>query len=214
MNPPFTTEQFFEIIEQYNLAVWPMQFVLNLLALVAVALLIRHRASSDRAISSILAILWAWTGIAYHLLFFTNINKAAYAFGMLCLAGAGAFLWAGVIKKQLEFASTVTYRRVLGIVLLVFSLGIYPILSELFGHGYPATPTFGLPCPSTIFTIGMLCFLTTPYPRYVYIAPVLWSVIGSQAAFLFGVYQDLGLLAGGIIGVFLMIKSKQAAIVH
>jgi hypothetical protein len=208
MNPPFTTEQFFEIIEHYNLAVWPVQFALNSLAFLAVALLIWRNEYSSRVISAILAILWAWTGIAYHLVFFTTINKAAYAFGVICLAGASAFVWAGVIKKQLEFTSTMTYRRVLGIMLVVFSLGIYPILSNLFGHGYPTVPTFGLPCPTTIFTIGMLCFLATPYPRYVHFAPVLWSVIGVQAAFLFGVYQDLGLLVSGIIGVFLMIKPR------
>jgi hypothetical protein len=48
-----------------------------------------------------------------------------------------------------------------------------------------------LPCPTTIFTIGVLCFLATPHPRYVLLTPILWSVVGTQAAFLFGVHQDL-----------------------
>jgi hypothetical protein len=54
----------------------------------------------------------------------------------------------------------------------------------------------------------MLCFLKKPYPRYVLMAPVLWSVIGVQAAVLFGVYQDLGLLISAIVGIYLMVKSK------
>jgi multidrug transporter EmrE-like cation transporter len=191
MNPPFTTEQFFEIIAQYNQAIWPMQLGLNLLALIAIGLLIWRRPYSGRSIPTILALLWAWAGIAYHLFYFTTINKAAFAFGVVCLAGAGAFLWAGVIKARMEFTSTVKTRRVLSIILVAFSLVVYPVLSAPLGHGYPIMPTFGLPCPTTIFTIGVLCFLATPHPRYVLLTPILWSVVGTQAAFLFGVHQDL-----------------------
>jgi hypothetical protein len=211
MNPPFTTEQFFEVMAQYNQAVWPMQLGLNLLAIIAIGLLICWRPYSGRSISAILAILWVWTGIAYHLIYFTTINKAAFAFGGIFLAGAGAFLWAGSIKAKMEFTSTVIIRRVLGIFLVVFSLVIYPLLSVMLGHGYPYMPTFGLPCPTTIFTIGMLCFVATPHPRYVLVAPILWSAVGTQAAFLFGVYQDLALLVSGLIGVLLIFQSKKTA---
>ena len=208
MKPPFTTEQFFEVMALYNEAMWPMQLVLNLLAIVAIGLLIWHRTYSDRLIAAILALLWVWTGTAYHLMYFTTINTAAFAFGAICLAGASAFLWTGVIRGQMAFAPTTALRSVLGVVLVAFSLVIYPILSSLLGHSYPAMPTFGLPCPTTIFTVGMLCFLSKPYPRYILAAPILWSIIGAQAAFLFGVYQDLGLLAAGIVGIYLIVRSK------
>jgi hypothetical protein len=72
-------------------------------------------------------------------------------------------------------------------------------------------PTFGLPCPTTIFTIGTLCLLRTPFPRHVLGAPFLWAAIGSQAAFLLGVYQDLGLLAAGLIGAGLLLKPQWLA---
>ena len=182
---------------------------MNLIALAAIGLWIWSRPNSGRLISAVLALLWAWTGIVYHLIFFTAINQAAFAFGAVFLAGSGAFLWAGVVKGQLVFSSANMIRRGLGSVLVVFALLVYPALSAYFGHRYPQMPTFGLPCPTTIFTIGMLCFLAAPYPRYVLAAPVLWSAVGSQAAFLLGVYQDLGLLAAGIIAVFLIVKSKR-----
>ena len=66
MEVPFTTEQFFSVIEQYNEAVWPVQVVLNLLAIAAIVLLIRNRSYSGRAISTVLALLWLWTALAYH----------------------------------------------------------------------------------------------------------------------------------------------------
>lgn len=211
MSLPFTAEQFFDLFRQYNEAVWPAQLALNLLALVAIGLRVWRRPHSSRLISGILGILWAWTGVVYHLIYFTSINKAAFAFGAICLAGSGAFLWAGVIKGQLEFSSTVVTHRVVGSVLVAFALLVYPALSAFFGHGYLAMPTFGLPCPTTIFTIGMMCFVAAPFPRYVLAAPILWSAVGSQAAFLLSVYQDLGLLLAGIIAVFLIVQSKRAS---
>lgn len=211
MKLPFTAEQFFDLFRQYNEAVWPAQIVLNLLALAAVGLWIWWRPNSGRLISAILGLLWAWTGIAYHLIYFTAINKAAFAFGMVFLAGSGAFLWAGVIKGQLAFTSANVIHRILGSVLVVYALLLYPALSGLFGHGYPAMPTFGVPCPTTIFTIGMLYLLSAPFPRYVLAAPVMWSAVGSQAAFLLGAYQDFGLLVAGIIAIFLIRGAKWQA---
>ena len=55
------------------------------------------------------------------------------------------------------------------------------MLSVWLGHAYPAMPTFGAPCPTTLFTIGMLCFLVPPYPRAPLVAPILWAVVGSRS---------------------------------
>jgi hypothetical protein len=40
MKLPFTPEQFFEVFRQYNEAVWPTQLALNLVALIAIGLLV------------------------------------------------------------------------------------------------------------------------------------------------------------------------------
>lgn len=45
-----------------------------------------------------------------------------------------------------------------GIALIADALVLYPVWSAYSGHSYPETATFGLPCPTTIFTIGVLCF--------------------------------------------------------
>lgn len=210
MRLPFTANQFFDVFRQYNEAVWPAQIALTLLAIVAISLCIWRRPRCDRLISGILGLLWTWTGVAYHLVYFSAINKAAFAFGAVFIAGSAAFLWAGVVKGQLAFTTANAMNRVLGSILLVYAILIYPALSVLLGHPYPAMPTFGLPCPTTIFTIGMLCFLTAPFPKYVLVAPVLWAAVGSQAAFLFGVYADVGLLVAGIVAIYLFAESYRA----
>jgi hypothetical protein len=91
-----------------------------------------------------------------------------------------------------------------GGVLILYAMVAYPIIGTLLGHGYPRSPSFGVaPCPTTIFTIGMLAFLSAPFPRYVFAIPIAWALIGSQAALQFGVYEDLGLLVAGLAAVWL-----------
>lgn len=150
-------------------------------------------------------------GLAYHLAFFSSINPLAYAFAGLSLVAAGFFLWQGVVRRQLEFKLNAGARTPAGLGLIVFALVVYPIWSYFAGHRYPALPTFGLPCPTTIFTIGLLAFLVAPYPRSPFVVPVLWCFVGSQAAFIFDVPQDLGLVVAGVVGIVLLARSKGTA---
>ncbi|MGM0541188.1 MAG: DUF6064 family protein [Pseudomonadota bacterium] len=209
MKLPFTIEEFFSIIREYNEALWPAQMFLVCLALAAIFLILRPRRWSGVGVSAILAFLWAWLAITYHLAFFTRINPLAYVFSAVSLGGAFIFLWQGVVRRQLQFAWVGDGRALVGTVLVVFALVVYPIWSWYAGHPYPHMPTFGLPCPTTIFTIGLLAFLVPPYPRSPFIVPILWCFVGGQAAFLFGVHQDLGLIAAAVVGVVLLARPKK-----
>lgn len=214
MEPPFTIEQFYEVFSRYNDTVWPAQIALTGLALAGIGFTLLSPRWSDRAASAVLAVLWAWMGMAYHLAFFARINPAAYAFAALSLAGALCFLWFGVLHGRLHFAWNGGRQAYAGAGLILFSLVIYPAWSWYAGHRFPAMPSFGLPCPTTIFTIGLLCFLTPPYPRAPLIAPVLWCFIGAQAAVLLGVPQDLGLVAAAAAGLVLLVRAKPRRAPH
>jgi Family of unknown function (DUF6064) len=207
MNLPFTREQFFALFERYNAAVWPAQLVLNLIAVLVLVLIHRGRPSAGRWVSGALALLWAWMAVAYHFTHFSAINPAAWGFGAVSLLGALVLAWVGVVRGELAFARHGGLREALGGALVVFALLAYPSLGWLMGHRYPAVPTFGLPCPTTIFTIGVLLFATGPVPRAVLVVPVLWAAVGSTAAFALGVYQDLGLLVAGIVAVVAMTRA-------
>ena len=208
MQLPFTIEQFYGVFREYNTSVWPAQILLVALAVVAVALVVVPRRWSGAGISSILAFLWAWLALAFHLAFFAGINPGAYVFAGVSLAGAVIFLWQGVLRRQLEFRVVRSFRTVVGLILIVFALIMYPVWSHYAGHLYPAIPSFGLPCPTTIFTVGMLAFLVAPYPRSPFVVPVLWCLVGVQAAFFLGVPQDLGLGIAGIVGIVLLARSR------
>ena len=117
------------------------------------------------------------------------------------LLGAAWLAWQGVARARLRFAFRSDARGWAGAGLIAYALVGYPLVSLALGHRYPETPTFGLPCPTTIFTIGLLLFAVPPMPRSVLVVPVLWAVVGSTAAFLLGVYQDLGLLVAAAAAV-------------
>lgn len=208
---PFTSEQFFGVFAAYNEAVWPAQPFLLALAVLALVLIAFRRTWSGRAVSAILAFLWAWLALAYHLAFFASINPLAYVFAAVSAAGALVFAWQGVVGRNLRFQLARSARVAVGVTLIVFALFIYPAWSVYSGHGYPAMPTFGLPCPTTLFTMGLLAFLVPPYPRSALVVPVLWCLVGAQAAFLLGVWQDLGLLVAAAVGAVLMARSSVPA---
>lgn len=97
---------------------------------------------SGVAVSAILALLWAWIGLAYHLTFFTSIGPPAYAFAAISFAGAAVFFWQGVVRRRLEFRWVLSVRALAGLGLIVFALLVYPLWAWLAGHRYPAFATF------------------------------------------------------------------------
>lgn len=200
MKLPFTVEQFLEIFKNYNQSVYPMQIVLYLLATVAIFLSIRKKRHSSRIINAILAFLWLWMGVVYHLVYFSQINKAAYLFGSIFILQGLLFLYLGVFNDKLSYKIKAGAFGFTGALLVIFALIIYPILGYSFGHIYPASPTFGLPCPTTIFTFGILLWHDKRLPFTILIIPLLWSIIGFFAALKLGIREDTGLLIAGILG--------------
>lgn len=160
---------------------------------------------ADKAIILSLSLLWLWMGIVYHLLFFTSINKAAYLFGALNILQAAAFLFWGLFRGALSFKFHSNLYGWTGVVLLAYALVIYPILSYGLGHIYPSSPTFGLPCPTTIFTFGLLLWTDKKLPLVVFIIPFLWSIVGFSAALSLGIKEDTGLLISGLVSVSLIL---------
>ena len=208
MNLPFTPDQFLDVFKSYNLTVWPAQILLVVLALLMIFVLFKKNFYSDRLISIGLAVLWLWMGIVYHIIFFTRINPAAYLFGTLYVIQAGLFVYYGIITKELIYKYRNNAIGIMSILFFLYSLIFYPLLSYQFGHLYPSTPTFGLPCPTTIFTFGMIT-LMEDRKKIIFIIPIVWSLVGFTAALKLGIYQDIGLLIAGVISSMILFSRKQ-----
>jgi hypothetical protein len=208
---PFTADQFYEVFAIYN-----RQFGIAvagwwITCLVYVAMAARNPAAWSRLLTFVLAALWAWNAIAYHAVLFTRINPAAWLFGALFAIESGLLIWAGA-RRPLEYFSSTRPLLGIGATLVVYSL-LYPFLSAL-SHAYPATPTFGVPCPTAMLTIGLLLTLRDRVPALLAVIPVVWALIGGSAATLLAVPTDYVLLvAGTVLMVMLIAQVRSGALV-
>lgn len=207
---PFTPEQFFGVFAVYNAAVWPAQAVAYLLGLAVVAALLRPTPRGRRLVAGVLAAMWIWNGVAYHGLYFAQINPAAPAFAALFVTQGLLFIVFGIARPRLAFGHTRGGSAVLGWALVAYATLLYPLLGDWSGHAYPAQPTFGItPCPVTLFSVGTLLITSKPVPGWILVIPLLWSLVGGSAAFLLGVPQDWPLLFSGLAVALLILRDRR-----
>ena len=197
MSLPFTHDQFLDVFAAYNSALWPATAILWLLTAGAIGWFARGRVAS-RSIAGLLAVHWLWSGAVYHLVYFAEINRAARIFGLAFILEAGLIGWFGVVRARLNFhwSGARGVRGTLTVFFCICAL-VYPVLGLATGLTWPRMPAFGVPCPTTLLTVGLLLSLQATGPRVVTIVPLLWCLIGGSAALLLGVVPDLALLLAG-----------------
>jgi uncharacterized protein DUF6064 len=199
MRLPFTIDQFLGVFRLYNLAVWPAQWVLVAAGLGAIVLALTGRPIGGRWVSVILAGLWFWMAAVYHLAVFTTINPAAVAFAVAFAVQGALFAWVAFRAPAVTYRPRSSVATVIGAVLILYAIIAYPVLGYALGHRYPAAPTFGVPCPTTIFTLGLVVWAGRSLPGRVLIVPLAWSVVGASAAISLGMIEDFGLLTAAVV---------------
>lgn len=133
-------------------------------------------------------------------MFFTEY--AAWVFGAIFLVQAIALVGSTYLFPGLRFGIAKDTASILGLLLVAFATIAYPIWGWLVGDVYPAYPAFGVaPCPTTIFTIGMLLLGTWSVACWLLIVPALWGRVGGSAAVLLNVPQDYGLIVALLIAL-------------
>lgn len=210
MQLPFSRAAFLDVFEVYNTVLWPFALVLWLATAVA---FIAHVRGRDRSAWTfgLLAVLWAWGAIAYHLALFTWINPAAWISAVGFLVEAGLLAWYG-IRGGLRFSHGHTLHERVAYTLIVYGL-LYPVIALVGVHSYPRVPTFGVPCPTAIVTAGFLMLVSRPVPAVLTLVPLLWAGVGGSAAFLLGMSADLALLAAGVaLGVCILSQRRTPAL--
>jgi hypothetical protein len=199
MSLPFTADAFFEVFARYNAGTWPGVVALWVAAAgVLVVVVSAPGERSSRLASAMLAVLWLWGGLVYHATYFTSINPAAWGFAALFVGQSGLLAWYGLVQRRLAFGTATGLPLGLGLGLALYALA-YPALNVLAGHAYPASPSFGVPCPTGIFTVGLLLTSANRPPIAVAVVPLLWAIIGGSAAVVLGVVTDYVLLACSVL---------------
>jgi hypothetical protein len=186
--------------------------VAYIFGIIALGLALRENKLSSRIISGILALFWIWMGVSYHIAYFSVINPAAPIFGLFYVLQGVLFILIGTILGRLSFRFNYKPLPILGACFILYAMVIYPLLGLAFGHSYPRVPLFGVaPCPTTIFTFGILLWATKSVPTYLLVIPLLWSIIGMSAALNLRVPQDYGLVVAGVLGTTLILIQNRKA---
>lgn len=206
---PFTRDQFFDQFAAYNAALWPVAVALWIASAVVAVLVLSSRRPPDRWVSALLAAHWVWSAVAYHAVFFTRINAAAWLFAALFLVEGALLFCEGVVRGNLSFAPRRNASTVLALLLVAYAL-LYPAINAVQHHTWSRIPTFGVPCPTTIFTAGLLLLAQRGSWR-LSIIPVVWSVIGGSAATLLGVRADYALPIAGFALAIVTVRRKGRA---
>jgi hypothetical protein len=208
MTLPFTPADFSDTLRRYNEMVWPAQWFLLALALLAVLRAVRGTPRMKRGAAATLSLLWLWMAGAYHFAFFSSLSRAGYLFGALFLLQGGLFAWLAWRPAGLAARPTWDTAGAAGWAMVLYALAVYPALSYLIGHRYPASPTFGLPCPTTIFTLGILTWAGRAAPWPALVVPMAWSVVGTSAALQLGMREDLGLPTAAVLTIALRMARR------
>ncbi len=221
---PFSAEVYFSVLEQYNRAIWPAQVVAYGLGLAAVFLTLRPVPGGGRLIGAILAAAWAWIGAVYYLAHFAAIDFAAPAYGAVFVIQGLLFGWTMVIRGNIAFGAPSPLPRRAGEVradpfawcglgLVIFAMIIHPLVGRLAGQGWPSAPFFGVaPCPTTIFTLGLLLLAQGRTPLYLVMIPALWSLVCGALAWRLNLPADLAVALAGVGGFSLILwKNRRTA---
>jgi hypothetical protein len=193
---PFTADEFLDVFAAYNNALWPLALALWVLTAVVFGPLIAGRRVWMLLPVLVLAGHWLWAGMLYHALFFTAVNPVAWLFAALFLLQAVLFIGAASFG-EMTAARARSWRHVVSSSLMLYGL-LYPAITWTDGFAYPRMPTFGVPCPTVILTVGFLVAVSTS-SIVLSIIPVAWSVLGVSAVRSFGVHADLALPAAGAV---------------
>jgi hypothetical protein len=180
--------------------------------ILALILTFRDSKISARIVSGILALFWIWNGIFYHIVYFSVINSAAWIFGSLYILQGLLFIIIGTTFERLTFRFVLEPLPIIGGCFILYVMVFYPLLGFGLGHSYPKAPMFGVaPCPTTIFTFGLLLWTTKSVPGILLVIPFLWSIIGMSAAVSLRVPQDYGLVVSGVLGTALILIQNRKA---
>jgi hypothetical protein len=204
--------QFFGMFAQANTAVWPVHVVWYAAAIAAMLLAVRPVRGSSRAIAGFMAAYFVWLAIVFFGIYYTPLNDHSPAYAVMFALGGALFLFAGVIRRDLELQPKWDALGIIGGVFMLYALA-YPVIDALTGHVFPAAPVFGVaPCPSAIFTVGLLLWTRPGMPIYVLVVPLIWLMAQAPAdALAMGVVADVARVPFGAVAAALLVWREYRA---
>jgi len=208
---PYTlsNNEFFSLIVPYNQSMYPLQFLLLILGLLAVVLMHLRQRKKTTYTAIILGILWVYSGIFYFFMYLPEYSQMSYFYGSLFMLQGIFFFYEAFFRNKLFFEFEKSAKDITAYIIILTGLLIYPILGIAAGYHMQEIMSLGLPGPTTIFTLGFLLLGTKRNPLYLVLIPSLWSLVGFTISLSAGVYLDSLTLISAIITVSWLLTRKK-----
>jgi len=201
---PFSAEQLMGVFKSYNEGIFPFNYIIYLIGIVAFSGAFYQK----RWINYLLAFLWVWIGAVFQFMYFSAISMVAAAFGIFFIVQGVLFVFLARRPMPVSEAPPI-WRKAIGTLFVIYGMGIYEAIGPLFGHTYPAAPDFGVTCPTTIYTFGVLLVAYRRVHWVYLIIPLAISFLGMTAALKLGMTEDYALPVAGILGFILLMGGRQ-----
>ncbi len=204
----FIIQNFFSLVANYNITNFPVQLVYLICGTAATYFLFNRHLEKNLLIGALLAFLWTWVVIVYHVFYFHRLQPGMIIFGMLFIL-QGIFLFLESFQdKNLIFDFKHNLRSYLAVFFIFYGLFIYPVVSFMLEGSLTAVLSLGLTAPIVILTFGFLMLTNERFSRYLLIIPTLWAVIGSAAVYHHGFYQDIALLIAAVTANLYLLPNR------
>ncbi|MBA3444245.1 MAG: MFS transporter permease [Gemmatimonadales bacterium] len=183
----FSPRTYYRMLQRHNETLWPGQILTLGLGLGIMGLLRRPAAWQGRAISTIVATLWAWVAWSFLARRHAAINWAASYFAWLFAAELLLLVWIGGIRGRLRYRPSRSIAGVLGFGLFALALAFYPLIAPLSGRPWQQSEVFGIfPDPTAIATVGLLLLAEGSQRWGLLIVPLLWCFISGATLWALG----------------------------
>ena len=160
--PASPLSQFLATFGRASAAVWPMQLVWYLAAVAIVALALWPVRRSSQLICALVAVYFAWIGIAYFAWQMPGMHYS-WLWATMFTLQAVLLVVAGIVRSDLVIRPRWDLASGLGAVFIAYALIGYPLVGVLGGHALRVVPVFGVsPCASVIFFFGLLLWAVPP----------------------------------------------------
>jgi hypothetical protein len=200
-----------DTFESYNQRIFPLQFLMAVVAIVLVGLLfILPGATTTLLLKAFLSITFGWIGVAW-LFLMGDMRKrqpfVSFSIALTYFPLAVIFVLDIFAKKTAYEIPFPGWHLYVSLFMMAWGIILYPLTGYLWGHRYPRIPLFGaMPCPTNIFALGLLtAFVSTQLEMIALFILSSMAVIGGAKAALIGyggerIPEDLALLLSGIFG--------------
>lgn len=198
--------------KEYYAAIWPVLILIQVLGVATFFFLLKKPQGYNRAIALILTFLWLWDGIVHQCVMAAYPPEHCIPMAVLFILQGLLIFYHGVVKENLTFTySHKSWSSRIGLFFMGYALVGYLVIGAILGHPFTEGGVFfSNICAFDCFTLGLLMMSGKKTPKYLVIIPLVWALAGGlTAAFAWRLWDDLALVAAGVIATTIIVFRKK-----